>query len=87
MFLNIGGSRGILKKNIIGIFDLDTSTVSKTTREYLSALEKKGELTHMGSDFPRSFVLYGDKRKNRVYTSSFTSAALHKNCDKTNGER
>ena len=35
MYLHIGGETVINTKDIIGIFDLDTSTMSYKTREFL----------------------------------------------------
>ena len=44
MFLHLGQDTIITTDEIIGIFDLDTSTVMKSTRDFLSMMskEKKG---------------------------------------------
>ena len=44
MFLHVGNNRNIREKDIIGIFDADTSTVSTVTRKFLSAAQKRGEV-------------------------------------------
>ena len=36
MYLDIGGETLLRTENILGIFDLDNTTVNKATREYLS---------------------------------------------------
>ena len=36
MYLHLGGDKVVKTKDIIGIFDMDTSTVSKNTRDYLN---------------------------------------------------
>ena len=36
MYLHIGNGVSVKEKDIIGIFDLDTSTVSKTTKKFLN---------------------------------------------------
>ena len=61
MFLHIGNSKNIRQKNIIGIFDADTATVSGVTRRFLKEREKRGEVTSAGSEVPKSFVLYQKK--------------------------
>ena len=42
MYLHLGSDVVILKKNIVGIFDLDTATISKHTKSYLALAEKEG---------------------------------------------
>ena len=41
MYLNIGTDVMIKDNDILGIFDLDNTTVSKATREYINTAEKK----------------------------------------------
>ena len=41
MYINIGANKLIRKKNIVGIFDLDTSSHEKDTRDFLKKSEKK----------------------------------------------
>ena len=40
MYLHIGNGITIRKKNIIGIFDLDSSTVSVITKKYINKNEE-----------------------------------------------
>ena len=40
MFLHLGEDTVITDDEIVGIFDIDTSTVNKASRDYLSAAEK-----------------------------------------------
>lgn len=41
MFLHLGEDTVINSKKVIGIFDMDTSTVNKATRDYLTKAEKE----------------------------------------------
>lgn len=43
MYLYLGGDIVLKSDKIIGIFDMDTSTVNKATRDYLSKAEKEKE--------------------------------------------
>ena len=61
IYLHIGNGESIKTENIIGIFDLDTSTVSKTTKKYISEKEKEGKVEYADFDLPRSFILYEDE--------------------------
>ena len=43
MYLHLGQSTVITTKDLIGIFDMDVTTVMKSSRDYLSKAEKNGE--------------------------------------------
>jgi hypothetical protein len=75
MFLNAGNEE-IRKQNIIGIFDLDTATVSKKTRDFLAAAEKNGQVNLLTYDLPRSFVLTTENGEQRVYLSQYSAGTL-----------
>lgn len=61
MFINIGSGRLIRKKDIVGIFDLDTSSHEKDTREFLKNAEKNGTLETCGDGLPKAFVVISGK--------------------------
>lgn len=79
MYLHVGLDRVIKFEQIIGIFDLDTSTVSKATRDYLSSAEKMGEVENVCNDLPKSFIVcIDDEGKRKVYISQLSSQTLLK---------
>lgn len=77
MYLHLGVDSVVRCRDIIGIFDLDNTTVSKITRETLNKAEKNGETVTVGFDIPKSFVVCAEKRgENKVYISPVTPATL-----------
>ena len=80
MFLHLGESTVISTEEIIGIFDLDNTTVSKTTRDYLSLMQKNKKIVNVSYDLPKSFVLCHKKEtgENIVYISPISSQTLYK---------
>ena len=46
MLLYLGGKYFVRSKNIIGIFDLDSATVSNKTREFLEFHEKQKNIIY-----------------------------------------
>ena len=76
MYLNIGQDTVITDKNILGIFDLDTSTVSKTGKDFINRKEKEGLVEYDDYDLPRSFVLVNEDGKYKVKLSRISSAGL-----------
>ena len=76
MFLHVGNNRNIREKDIIGIFDADTSTVSMITRKYLSSAQKRGEVEASSEEIPKSFVLYRKGDGFAICFSQLSSVAL-----------
>jgi hypothetical protein len=81
MYLHIGSNKNIRKKNIIGMFDIDNSTISRTTRQYLSRAETRGEVSAACEELPRAFVLYQEDNKNKICFSQLSSTALLGRCE------
>ena len=72
MYLHIGNNRIIRKKDIIGIFDSDTATVSSVTKKYLARAEKDKRSEATNAEIPKSFVLYADKKQKKNYRLCFS---------------
>ena len=61
MYIYLGGDTAISTSDIIGVFDMDTSTVNKATRDYLSKAEKDNKIVYVNYELPKSFVVCSDK--------------------------
>ena len=57
-YLHLGLDTSIEIKNIVGIFDLDTTSTSKHTREFLSLCEKEKRVVNVSYELPKSYILY-----------------------------
>ena len=77
MYLSIGNDMAVREKSIIGIFDLDNTSTSKRTREFLEAAEKEGEVVPC-DDLPKSFVLTSEYGFHKVWLTALSSATLEK---------
>ena len=77
MYLSIGNDMAVREKNIIGIFDLDNTSTSKRTREFLESAEKDG-LVVPCDDLPKSFILTDEYSLQRVFLTSLSAATLEK---------
>ena len=74
MFLHIGEDTLIRDKDIIGIFDMDTSTVNKATRDYLKKAEQEKRVVYVNYELPKCLVVT-DKN---VYISPINTSTLSK---------
>lgn len=79
MYLELGQETVITDKNILGIFDLDNTTVSKATREYINTASKNGEcVTVSFEELPKSFVVTDDGMTRKIYISPFNTSTIFK---------
>lgn len=76
MYLHIGNGKSVKQKDIIGIFDLDTATVSKITKNFINNCQKKGAVTYFDSDLPRAFVLLDENGETKVRLSRISTSGL-----------
>ncbi len=78
MYLHLGEKKVVKKRDIVGIFDMDTSTVQKATRTFLNNAEKNGRAETLSYELPKSFTVCRKKgdRENKVYISQITPATL-----------
>ena len=77
MYLPIGNDMAVRDRSVIGIFDLDNTSISKRTQEFLNQAEKNGEVVPC-DDLPKSFVLTAEYGMNRVYLTSLNASTLEK---------
>ena len=77
MYLSIGNDMAVRDRSIIGIFDLDNTSTSKRTREFLEKNEEHGQVVPC-DDLPKSFVLTVEYGFERVYLTSLASSTLEK---------
>lgn len=79
MYLHLGQDILVKTNEVIGIFDMDNTTVAKGTRRLLSEAEKSGQVITVSDDLPKTFVLCGkDRSSQRVYLCQISSTTLRK---------
>ena len=78
MYLHLGGDFIISTQDLIGIFDLDAVTSNTAGRNYLQNAEKQGRLHTVGENIPKSFLVCGSFREERIYLSPISTATLLK---------
>ena len=81
MYLHIGGDHVIDRRDIIGVFDIENSTVSNITREYLKESEKNGRVIAIVNDMPKSFIVVDKDNEIYIYLSSLAPSTLKKRFD------
>lgn len=78
MYLHLGNDTTVKKSDIIGVFDMDNTTISKQGRKFLTIAEQNNEVIYTSDDLPKSYILAKYKNQTRVYVSSISSGTLLK---------
>lgn len=78
MYLHLGEKTAIRTDEIIGIFDLDNTTVSKNTRDFLAGEQKKGNVINVSYELPKSFIVCEDNSERKIYISQLSSQTLYR---------
>ena len=78
MYLHLGGNTVVNSRDIVGIFDLDTVTVTKLGRDYINRASLEGKVINVTYELPKSFVLTKVGNEEKLYISQLAPATLLK---------
>ena len=81
MYLNLGQEVVVRNADIIGVFDMDNTTISPHTRDFLRQAENDGRVTYVSMELPKSFTVCVPKEKRgnqQVYISQIAPSTLRK---------
>ena len=81
MYLHLGQDTVVKSGDIIGVFDIESSTVNKDTRRFLARCETEKRVVNVTDDLPKAVVLCDGGSGNngeRLYVSQISPATLLK---------
>ncbi len=78
MYLHLGKSTVIRHDEIVGIFDIENTTVMRSTRDFLSRAQHDGRVVNVSYELPGSFVVCDAGDRETVYISQISPATLKK---------
>ncbi len=90
MYLHLGQEVVVRRRDIIGVFDIENTTVSRLTREFLNNAEKAGNVGYINYDLPKSFTVCAppkgdpDAGHTTVYVSPIAPRTLYKRSETSN---
>lgn len=77
MYLSIGNDMAVRDRAVVGIFDLDNTSTSKRTREFLKKAEEGGQVVPC-DDLPKTFLLTAEYGLSKVYLTALSASTLEK---------
>ena len=82
MYIHLGLDYVLNDRDIIGIFNLETTTISPRGREFLNYAQKNGAVVSLSDELPQSYVLADGAVVDTVYLSELSSAVLRRRAEK-----
>ena len=82
MYIHLGRDYVINDRDIIGIFNLETTTITPRGREFLNYAQKNGAVVSLSDELPQSYVLADGAVVDTVYLSELSSTALRRRAEK-----
>ena len=76
--MHIGEDEIVFIKDIIAIMDIERTTTSSITREFLKSCGDKKMVVTVGNDIPKSFIVTIRNGKQTVYLSPISASTLYK---------
>ncbi|MGN1339985.1 MAG: extracellular matrix regulator RemB [Oscillospiraceae bacterium] len=76
MYLFLGGNSTVRKDDVIGIFDIEETSVSRITADFLNSEQKQGRIIYASDDMPKAFVVCSQK----TYITNVSNDTLNKRC-------
>lgn len=78
MYLHLGNEYSVKISDIVGIFDIENTTVDKATKGLLERAEKEKKCIYATMEMPKSFIISVKNGVERVYISQLAASTLRK---------
>lgn len=78
MFLHLGADVVVFLKDIIAVMDIEKTTTTQISREFLRRSQEKGSVITVSDDLPKSFIVAVKDGQQTVYLSPISTATLNK---------
>ena len=76
MYLFLGGNSTVKKSEVVGIFDIEETSVSRITADFLNSEQKQGRVVSVSEDMPKAFVVC----EKNTYITNVSNDTLNKRC-------
>ncbi len=76
MYLHLGKDTVVNTSNIIAIMDLESSSMSANTREFLKVVEEEGFVENVSEEIPKTFIVCEIDGRSVVYVTNISSKAI-----------
>lgn len=81
VFLHLGENVVVPIKDVIGIFDYNSTSYGSDTTQFLRLAEDDGFVERITNEAPKSFVIAEVKKKSKIYLSPISASTLTRRTD------
>lgn len=78
IYLHIGNNFSVDIRDIVGIFDIENTTVEKSTKILLERAEKEKKCVYTSYDMPKSFIVTVKNGNEKIYITNLAASTLKK---------
>lgn len=78
IYLHIGNNYSVDIRDVVGIFDIENTTVEKCTKILLERAEKEKKCVYTTYEMPKSFIITVKNGRERLYISQLAASTLRK---------
>lgn len=78
MYLHIGNNYSVDTRDIVGIFDIENTTVGRCTKKLLECAEKNHLCIYTTYEMPKSFIITVKDGNQKLYVSQLSAYTLRK---------
>ena len=87
MYLHLGNDVVVNESSVVGIFDIENTSISPATKEFFAAAQKQNRVVYVTDDLPKSFVVCRDADGFTVYICQVSPATMLKRAQLNESER
>ena len=80
-YLQLEKGESIDKNEIIGIFDMETASLSTDTKNFFRRKEEEKGVVSLSNDLPKSFIVCEGEYGDRMYISGISTESVKKRID------
>lgn len=78
MYIHLGQNTAVRLKNVVAVFDMENTTVSKNSRGFLEHAQRNGQIITVSDELPKTYVVCTENGDTKVYISPVSSSTLLK---------
>ena len=81
MYIHLGNDVVVSESSVVGIFDIENTSISPATKEFLATAQKQNRIIYVTNDLPKSFVVCRENGGFTVYVCQVSPATMLKRAE------
>lgn len=87
MYIHLGNDVVVSESSVVGIFDIENTSISPATKDFLATAQKQNKIVYVTNDLPKSFVVCREDDGFVVYVCQVSPATMLKRAELNEVER